>query len=344
MARRAGMPGRRIVCNGAYKQAEWCRQAVSDGALIQIDHADEIELLDQITAGRRKPLAVGLRVNLSVDSFGPMWNRFGFNLENGEALDAVVRLLDSPGLHLSGLHCHLGTFITMPETYQKAVRKLCAFAIAVEKIIGRRLDFLNTGGGLPSSNALTGVDGEPGEPDVDRFADAIASELHRAFEGRDPLPELVVENGRALVDEAGSLIATVVGTRRLSSGERGLVLDAGINIVYTAHWYQHRVLPAEEIPGSLEPTTIHGPLCMNIDALRRGVPLPPLEAGHRVVISPVGAYNVTQWMQFSQLRPAVVLIGEDGAVDVIRRPETIADVKGPECLPARFAPSKRAVK
>jgi len=64
--------------------------------------------------------------------------------------------------------------------------------------------------------------------------------------------------------------------------------------------------------------------------------LPPLEAGHRVVIRPVGAYNVTQWMQFSQPRPAVVLIGPDGEPSLIRRAETIDDVKGPECLPGRL--------
>ncbi len=174
------------------------------------------------------------------------------------------------------------------------------------------------------------------EPDLDRFADAIGSELHRAFEGRDPLPQLIVESGRALVDEAGSLIATVVGTRRLSSGERGLVVDAGINILYTAHWYQHRVLPAEEVPGAPEATTIHGPLCMNIDSLRRGAMLPPLEVGQRVVFGYVGAYNVTQWMQFSQLRPAVVMIAEDGSVELIRRAESIDDIKGPELLPERY--------
>jgi diaminopimelate decarboxylase len=64
--------------------------------------------------------------------------------------------------------------------------------------------------------------------------------------------------------------------------------------------------------------------------------LPPLEAGDRVLIRPVGAYNVTQWMQFSQLRPAVVLVGQDKQAMLIRRAETIDDVKGPECLPDRY--------
>lgn len=165
--------------------------------------------------------------------------------------------------------------------------------------------------------------------------------MHRAFEGHATLPELVLESGRALVDEAGSLITSVVGTRRLSSGERGIVVDAGLNILYTSHWYQHPVIPAQEVTGAREPTTIHGPLCMNIDTLRRGVSLPPLEAGHRIIFGQVGAYNVTQWMQFSQLRPAVVMIGTDANVDVIRRAETIDDVKAPEQVPTKYGALQR---
>jgi diaminopimelate decarboxylase len=77
---------------------------------------------------------------------------------------------------------------------------------------------------------------------------------------------------------------------------------------------------------------------MNIDVLRSGLPLPPLAPGHRVAIQPVGAYNQTQWMQFSQPRPAVVMVTEQGTVELIRRAEGLADLKGPELLPAAFAP------
>jgi diaminopimelate decarboxylase len=78
---------------------------------------------------------------------------------------------------------------------------------------------------------------------------------------------------------------------------------------------------------------------MNIDTLRVGLPLPPLAPGQQVVIAPVGAYNVTQWMQFSQLRPAVVMVAADGKVVLLRRGETLDDVKGPESpLPDRYRP------
>ena len=47
----------------------------------------------------------------------------------------------------------------------------------------------------------------------------------------------------------------------------------------------------------------------------------------------VGAYNVTQWMQFITLRPAVVMIGEGAKVATIRRAEQLSDFTGIEETP-----------
>jgi diaminopimelate decarboxylase len=67
---------------------------------------------------------------------------------------------------------------------------------------------------------------------------------------------------------------------------------------------------------------MYGPLCMNIDVVRDTC-LPPVDVGDRVVFRNVGAYNVTQWMQFITYRPAVVMIARDGQVSLIRRRETL---------------------
>jgi diaminopimelate decarboxylase len=353
------MPGSRIVCNGAHKSQAWLSQAISDGAFIQVDHFDELDRIEDLVRERTgPPLAIGLRVNMQVPALsGGAWERFGFSLDSGEVLDAILRIAVNSSLRLSGLHCHLGTFISEPKAYREATARLCELFLAAESLCGYRLSSLNLGGGFPSSNVLTGTfnesDSEAEGPDITPFASAICEELSESLGDRlsgslDEWPVLMLESGRHLVDDSGSLIATVVGRRTQagasstgtsSLGSRGLVLDAGLNILYTAHWYRHRVTPAQPVPGPIEETSLFGPLCMNIDTLRVGLPLPPLAPGHRVVIGPVGAYNVTQWMQFSQLRPAVVLIGSDGQVGLLRRAETIDDVKGQEPpLPPRYRP------
>lgn len=89
-----------------------------------------------------------------------------------------------------------------------------------------------------------------------------------------------------------------------------------------------------------EQSVLYGPLCMNIDVVDEGLLLPPLKRGSRLVLSPVGAYNTTQWMQFIAYRPNVVLIGENGEAEIIREAEDLSDIMRRERLPPRLAIDK----
>ena len=150
------------------------------------------------------------------------------------------------------------------------------------------------------------------------------------------MPELILETGRAVVDEAEWLISSVVANKRLPDGRRGMVVDAGVNIMFTGFWYNHEVRAAHAVEGIPEETVIYGPLCMNIDVMRQSIKLPPLKTGDLLTFWPVGAYNNTQWMQFISLRPAVVMVRSDKRVEIIRQAESLLDVNGPECLPAEW--------
>ena len=63
-----------------------------------------------------------------------------------------------------------------------------------------------------------------------------------------------------------------------------------------------------------EPSMLNGPLCMNIDIISENIQLPPLKRGSVLTIWPVGAYNITQSMQFIRYRSNVVLIDKDNNV------------------------------
>jgi diaminopimelate decarboxylase len=51
------------------------------------------------------------------------------------------------------------------------------------------------------------------------------------------------------------------------------------------------------------------------------------------VIHTVGAYNMTQWMQFIAMRPNVVLIDTEGKTHIIRNRETVDDLNKMEVMP-----------
>lgn len=333
-ARLTGVPTERIHFNGPNKPDEAIEAALRGRAILHIDNFDELARIERIADKLGVRPRVALRVNLAVEGLQP-WSRFGLNLESGQAREAAVRLISGGKAELIGLHCHIGTYILEPAAYKIAATKLVQFANDLRTDLGVRLSFLDLGGGFASRNTLAAqyLPGDQAAPSFERYAEAICDALTGLHYPPQELPTLVLETGRALVDDAGYLIASVTATKRLPDGRRGLVLDAGVNLLFTAFWYKHDVLPAQEWSGTLEPTVMYGPLCMNIDVLRDTVQFPPLAPSERVVFRNVGAYNVTQWMQFITLRPAVVLISPEGRVSTIRRAEHVEDLRSFEEVP-----------
>ncbi len=335
-ARRLGVKGEEIIFNGPYKPLSALKRAAEEGALINVDHFDEIYDLEEVAEELGRPIKVGIRLNMDT-GISPQWTRFGFNLESGQAFDAAKRLVSGEKLILCGLHCHLGTFLLEPRAYAKAVEKMVDFAYQLQEAFDLQIEYLDLGGGFPSRNRLKGIYLPPeiAVPPLEDFAEAICDTLLSKLRPND-FPKLILETGRAIVDEAGFLITTVQASKRLPDGTRSYVLDAGVNILFTAFWYNFRVELEEDVPGPAEPCILYGPLCMNIDVVADQVQLPPLPRGARLIFSPVGAYNVTQWMQFIRYRPAVVLIDPNGQVELIREAENLEDILAREKLPKRL--------
>ena len=341
-ARSLGVPGSNILFNGPGKKADMLRRAIGEGARIHIDHLDELYSLEKISEELKVNVEVTLRLNFDT-GFTEPWSRFGFNVESGQAMDAAWRIAASEYLSLAGLHSHIGTFILEPKAYTQQVRIMCNFMNEVETRTDCHIDYLDIGGGFASMNSLQGIylPAEQVVPSVEQYAEAICDVLLELTHDREARglsrPVLVLETGRALVDDAGYLLTTVLANKRLPDGKRAVVVDAGVSQLFTAFWYNHNVVPTRLLPGRPEETVIYGPLCMNIDVMRSSIMLPPLNVGDALVFTPVGAYNNTQWMQFIEYRPNVVLIDEDQQVSVIRRAENLETVTSRECLPEHLA-------
>lgn len=325
-ARALGIPGSDIIYNGPLKSIESLRIAIHERAMINVDHFHEIEDIEAIAKEQGIKVKIGLRLNLDSGIY-PLWSRFGFNLESGQAWAAARRVFQSPYLAISGIHSHIGTFILDSSAYSRAAKKLSGFIREVEALTGANIEYLDMGGGLPSLSHLKGIYQSPevAVPSVETYAQAIGAELKWLL-SRTPVPKLFIETGRHLIDEAGYLITSVMADKLLPDGRRAYVLDAGVNLLYTSAWYKFKIETDRDVIGIMEPSILNGPLCMNIDVVEEAILLPRLQRGQRLIISPVGAYNVTQWMQFIQYRPAVVLIRESGAVQAIRRRETLDDI------------------
>jgi len=333
-----GVPGNKIIFNGPCKSDEELITAARNNSLIHIDHYDELYSLIRLSEEHQLNPLVAIRVNMDTGIY-PKWDRFGFNFENGQAWNALTRILHSERLQLVGLHCHIGTFMLTTGAYEIAARNLCELAWSVKERYGVLVKYLDLGGGFPSTNTLKGayLPGIDTVPSIDQYADAITDVILGYGFKQDELPQLILETGRALIDDAGYLLGTVLASKRLSDGRRATVLDFGLNSLFTSLWYEHKISPAKALGSQTEEMVLYGPLCMNIDVVRESVVMPLLEKGDQVVVHKVGAYNMTQWMQFITLRPNVELIDQENNVHVIRQEETREYIETLEHVPEHLA-------
>lgn len=327
-----GVPGANIIFNGPDKHTDEIRLAVENDSLLHIDHFEELYLLIDLAAQMDKKPRVAIRVNMDTGIY-PMWDRFGFNYENGQAWQAINKIVESAKLQLVGLHCHIGTYMLSSAAYGVAASKLCDLAMNCKKQLNVTIKYLDLGGGFPSANTLKGAYGLVPTPTVDEFAEVITTTILNYGFITEDLPLLILESGRVLIDDAGYLLGTVLANKKLSDGRKATIMDFGVNIMFTSFWYDHKISPAQEASQFNEDTVMYGPLCMNIDVVRESVNLPLFNRGDHVVVHKVGAYNMTQWMQFIAMRPNIVLIDTSNQTHVIRKAETLAYLEELELMP-----------
>ena len=121
-ARDLGVKSEDIIFNGPYKEEKDIAKAFKEGAMVNLDNFDEIVVAEKISHQLKKEIKVGIRINMDVGIY-PIWYKFGFNLENGQAYQAIQRIQKSEYLRVNALHTHIGTFILDSTAYAKATEK-----------------------------------------------------------------------------------------------------------------------------------------------------------------------------------------------------------------------------
>lgn len=331
-ARALGLSGARIVYNGPHKPFRYLLEAAKLGARVNADHLEELSDLEEVARALQRPVKIGIRVNMRLND--PPWDKFGFNLESGQALEICRRIHASKALRLAGLHLHAGTYLPNVDIYRRAITGLLELAKAVE---GRRwgeIEYLDLGGGYASQNTLIGqmLPGELTTPSYAEYAEAICRPLKTVIAGLRRRPLLILEPGRALVDDPVFLLVSVVSVKTTPEGRKLVVVDGGVNLLPTAYYFRHDVMAETETDARAERMDIVGPLCMQIDVLQRDVALPPVSRGSILLFRHAGAYTISNSMQFIYPRPPVVLVrGKE--TYVLRRGERTEDLVRLDELP-----------
>jgi diaminopimelate decarboxylase len=319
-----GAAGPDVIVNGPVKPDALLARAGQDGALVIVDCEPELE-----RAARAGVERVGLRVALPGIGAGP--TRFGIAPATVAQAASAARGL---GLELEALSAHLvstgfdrplgdaprlGAAITVswpPPPDGHAAAASCLGRLAV----GLDVPAVDLGGGFPPA------------PAVAAHAAAVTDALRAdGFEGR-----LILEPGRALVNDAVTLAFSVVAIKRLHDGTRCVMVDAGTNLLPGTLWSWPRIEAADAPGRPTTPALVSGPLCLNVDVLSPDAPLPEMRPGDLLVARDVGAYQQAQSTQFGDLRPAV-LARDAGRWRLVARGESIDDISAGD-LAASAAP------
>lgn len=335
------VPGNKIIYNGPYKPLSDLARAVENRSIINVDSFNELYQLEELAHHYNKTVEIGLRVNMQLNC--PTWDKFGFNFESGQAFEACRKASSTGWLKVNGLHCHAGTYLADPTVYTNLISNLITLGVSLEDEFGIEIEFFDLGGGYASPNTLHKhlMPGITTCPSYEQYAEAICNPLKRSLDQFVGNPRLILEPGRSIVDESMFLLTTVVSTKRSASGSKIAIVDAGVNLLPTAFYFKHDIAPTHSTGMSVEEVNICGPLCMQIDVLRQGMRMPPLQKDHILVIKNTGAYNFSQSMQFIFPRPAIVLLN-NGKAECVKLPEKTQDIRRLEKIPRRlFARSQK---
>jgi diaminopimelate decarboxylase len=306
-ARVAGVPPAHIVFSGVGKSERDLRFALAeDIGQINVESAEELDMLSALAAGMGRIARIALRVNPDVDAAthakiatGRAGDKFGIPWADAAALYA--RAADLPGIAPVGLATHIGSQILSLAPFRAAYARIAALVTDL-RAAGQTVETVDCGGGL----------GVPYRNEPAPGPDGLAGALRAAFHNLDV--RLKLEPGRWLVAPACVLLATVVLTRQ--SGEiRFVVLDAAMNdlvrpAMYDA-WHGMVPLAAADAVAPVALADIVGPVCESGDTFARNRFLPMLQRNARVAILDAGAYGSVMSSTYNA-RPLAAQVMVDG--------------------------------
>lgn len=280
-----GVPPAHVSFGNAVKKAADIAAAFRAGVrLYAVDSAEELHKVAAHAPG------AAVMVRLLVESGGAQWplsRKFGCSPELAARL---LLMAPSLGLRAAGLSFHVGSQQTRPASFAAPIA-LCAELGRYTAARGVALPLLNIGGGLPARYL------EP-TPPVQAYAQAIHAALQSGFGLLQP--RLMLEPGRSLVADAGTLETEVVLVSRRHHPDplRWVYLDCGRfgGLAETeAESIKYRLTtPHDGTP--VGPVVLAGPTCDSTDILyerhRYQLPL-ALDAGDRVRVLSAGAYTAS---------------------------------------------------
>jgi diaminopimelate decarboxylase len=323
LAERVGIIGEQIMFTSNDTPAYEFQQARALGAIVNLDDISHLDFLER-HAGI--PELLCFRYNPGPRRTGnaiigrPAEAKYGLTYEQLFAAYAAAR---DKGATRFGLHAMVASNELDQQYFVETAQMLFDLVVEIARKLDIRMEFVNFGGGI-------GIPYRPEQHPVDlgRVSAGIrqAYDARIAANGLHPL-KLGMECGRLITGPHGYLVTTVRHIKRTYKTFAGLdacMADLMRPAIYGA--YHHITVLGKQQLAADRLYDVTGSLCENNDKFAIDRELPSLEVGDKLVIHDAGAHGHAMGFNYNgKLRPAELLLREDGSVVLIRRAETVED-------------------
>ncbi|GGH24849.1 diaminopimelate decarboxylase [Paenibacillus segetis] len=343
-ALQAGFPAQRIHFHGNNKTPYELEMAISAGiGCFVVDNFTELHMLQALAAEKGVAVNILLRVTPGVEahtheyiSTGQTDSKFGFDIANGSALEAVELASGSLNLNLLGLHSHIGSQIFEVEGFQLAIERVAEFAGQVKENLGVVFKVVNLGGGFGIRYTA-----EDTPLKVSDYVKSITDAVKQYFVGiYAQLPEIWVEPGRSIVGDAGTTLYTVGTSKEIPGVRKYVAVDGGMTDNPRPALYESKyeaMLANRGNDVAEETVSIAGKCCESGDMLIWDIDLPKVNSGDLLAVACTGAYNYAMASNYNRIpRPAVVFVNE-GSSDLVVKRESLQDIVAGDVIPERIS-------
>ena len=303
--------------------AEEMQFAIDHNITISVDSLSQLELFGKINPGgsvaiRFNP-GVGAGHHEKVITAGKK-TKFGVD---PTFVPQVKEILEKYNLRLVGINQHIGSLFMDGEPYVKGIQSVLSIAKQFDD-----LEFVDLGGGfgIPyhKQDGQTRLDLTSLGEKLDEVFAAWVLEYGKEVTFK-------IEPGRYIVAECGVLLGTVHAVKT-NYTTKYAGTDVGFNVLkrpvmYDSH-HDIEVYRKFDLPSAqTEPITVVGNICESGDILAKDRMLPEIHEGDILGIMDAGAYGHVMSSNYNnRLRPAEVLIRENGEAVLIRKRDTLEQI------------------
>ncbi len=328
-----GFPAERIVFHGNNKTRAELEAAVENNVgRIVVDNIYELNMLNAIAASCGKTVGIMFRIKPGVDAHthdfiktGQIDSKFGFALETGEAMEAVIAAAGMSNVKLRGLHCHIGSQIFDVDPFEHAAQVMLDLYKQIKDELGIEFEELNLGGGF----GIKYLESDSPKPYGDYMA-KVSKVVHERCEKLGlRTPFILIEPGRSVVGAAGLTLYTVGCVKEIPDIRTYVSVDGGMidNPRYILYQAEYEIICANKANEERTQTvTVAGKCCESGDLIQEGTKIQQVVPGDILAVLSTGAYNYSMASNYNRIPRLPVVMVNNGESRIIVKRETYEQV------------------